>query len=77
MSRQRRGKLAKQGTSVEPEPHVLGGSLANFKCAGVAIYHTTKQGEFYAYGTVPIFVAKCGLYLKEMGAYQILLSINI
>lgn len=35
--------------------------------ANVAISLVDENGQSYIYGYVPIVVAKCGVFLKEMG----------
>jgi hypothetical protein len=37
--------------------------------ANVAISLVDEDGKSYIYGYVPIVVAKCGVFLKERGAY--------
>jgi hypothetical protein len=39
--------------------------------ANVAISLVDEDGKSYIYGYVPIVVAKCGVFLKERGAYNI------
>ena len=41
----------------------------SIKYANVAISLTNEHGESYVYGYVPIVIAKCGVFLKEKGAF--------
>jgi hypothetical protein len=43
--------------------------------ANVAISLVDEDGKSYIYGYVPIVVAKCGVFLKERGAYNIHLGL--
>ncbi|KAJ2893797.1 Rho-GTPase-activating protein 5 like [Zalerion maritima] len=42
----------------------------SIRYANVAISLVDENGDSYIYGYVPIVVAKCGVYLKEKGAYE-------
>jgi GTPase-activating protein SAC7 len=44
--------------------------------ANVAISLIDENGKSYIYGYVPIVVAKCGVFLKEKGMYQVWLELS-
>jgi len=55
--------------SVATEPQgIFGIPLSmSIRYANVAISLCDNEGKTYIYGYVPIIVAKCGVFLKEMG----------
>lgn len=56
--------------AAEVGPGIFGVPLFDsIKYANVAISLQNENGESFIYGYVPIVVAKCGVFLKEKGAY--------
>jgi hypothetical protein len=43
----------------------------SIRYANVAISLFNEQGQSYIYGYIPVIVAKCGVFLKEKGMWQI------
>jgi hypothetical protein len=43
----------------------------SIRYANVAISLFDEQGKSYIYGYIPIIIAKCGVFLKEKGMWQI------
>jgi len=64
---------AKTSTEQQQAPGIFGVPLRqSITYANVAISLVDGEGKSYIYGYVPIVVAKCGVYLKEKGAYSML-----
>lgn len=43
----------------------------SIRYANVAISLFNEQGQSYIYGYIPVIVAKCGVFLKAKGMWQI------
>ena len=43
----------------------------SIRYTNVAISLFNEQGQSYIYGYIPVIVAKCGVFLKENGMWQI------
>jgi GTPase-activating protein SAC7 len=72
MTRKSNMESTAETTVPEPEqtPGIFGVPLRqSITYANVAISLVDAEGKSYIYGYVPIVVAKCGVYLKEKGAF--------
>lgn len=69
--------LANRSLAEEQPSGIFGVPLGvSIKYANVAISLTNEQGESFIYGYVPIVVAKCGVFLKEKGELECLLTLG-
>lgn len=63
---------AKSKPTVPPPTGIFGVPLRqSITYANVAISLVDAEGRSYIYGYVPIVVAKCGVYLKEKGMFDV------